>query len=343
MTHRARMAHFREGLGSMYSTAAILLHECVLIAAFTCGLGAEENVKDTLREARQLYNEGHYADAHTKFADALKTAQAGADNRTIAIILDDMGVNEEDIGDYGKAENSFNHGLSTYRSSNPDDPLVISLQSHLAELYLAEGRADDAEPMLRHTLEALRSDSHSDPVTLARAYEDLAVSRIMQQKYDEPETLLRQSQALMETALGTMHPRLISGLFAYSALMISEHKYAEAVAPAERAFNILKSTTLPVAKPDMVVGYSGLSTVYFHAGRLQEAVSYAKQAVDLAESTLGPVHPAVARCLTNYAYILNHTGRKKEAKAVEKRAAEIMKTLPATASGGNSVNINALR
>jgi tetratricopeptide (TPR) repeat protein len=337
------MAHFREGLRSMRSTAVILLRECVLMAAFTWGLGAQENIQDTLREARQLSNEGHYADAHTKLADALRMAQAGADNRAIAIVLDEMGVDETDMGDYGKAENSFDHGLSTFRPSNPKDHLLISLQTHLAELYLAEARVEGAETMLRHIVETLRSDSHPDPVTLARAYEGLAVSRIMQKKYDEPETLLRQSQALMEAALGTMHPRLMSGLFAYAALLESEHKYAEAVAPMERALQILTTTTLPVAKPDMVTGYSGLSTVYFHAGRLQESVSYARQAVDLAESTLGPAHPAVARCLNNYAYILKHTRRKNEAKAAEKRAEEIMKRLPATASGGNSVSISALR
>jgi tetratricopeptide (TPR) repeat protein len=327
----------------MHSTPELLLYECVLVAAFTCGAGAQDATKDNLREGRQLYNEGHYTEAHSKFAAALRTAQASSDDRMVAMILDDMGVDEEDIGDYGQSEITFNHGLSTLHASALEDPLHVSLQTHLAELYLAEGRPADAEPMLRHTIEALRRVPQPDPVSLARDYEDLAISRIMQQKYDEPEKLLRQSQSLMETALGPMNPKLISGLFAYAALLISQHKYAEAVVPAERAWKILCTTTLPVAKPDLVSGYSGLSTVYFHAGRTEESVDYARKAVELAESTLGSSHPAVARCLTNYAYILKHTGRKNEAKAIEKRAEEIMKNLPGTASGGNSVNVSALR
>jgi tetratricopeptide (TPR) repeat protein len=327
----------------MHSIPVNLLYECVLVAAFTCAAGAQDTTKDNLREGRQLYNEGHYAEAHTKFAAALRNAQASSDDRTVALVLDDMGVDEEDIGDYGQAETTFNHGLSRFRPPAPEDPVLISLQTHLAELYLAEGRPADAEPMLRHTIEALRRIPQPDPIALGREYEDLAISCIMQQKYDEPEKLLRQSQALMETALGPMNPKLISGLFAYAALLLSQHKYTEAVAPAERAWNILCTTTLPVAKPDMVAGYSGLSTVYFRAGRTEESASYARGAVELAESTLGPNHPAVARCLSNYAYILKHSGRKNEAKVVEKRAEEIMKKLPGTASGGNSVNVSALR
>jgi hypothetical protein len=68
----------------------------------------------------------------------------------------------------------------------------------------------------------------------------------------------------------------------------------------------------------------------------------ARQAVDLAEAVVGRNHPCVVRCLSNYAYILKHMGRKDQAKEIQKRADAISKTLPAVVVDGNTVNIAAL-
>jgi tetratricopeptide (TPR) repeat protein len=305
-------------------------------------VAAPQDNNDNLSAGRQLHREGLYAGARARFTAALRDAQAGSDTRAVATILDYLGMNEEDIGDYGRAETYFNHGLSTIHPYSPHDPVLIDLETHLAELYIAEMRPGDAEPMLRRTLEVLRGATSPDWLFVARADEDLAMACVMQHKYDEPEELLRQSQGVIEGHLGSENPRLTNGLFAIAALFTAKHRYAEAVAPAERAWQILHTTNLPVSRAKLAAAWSTLSAVYFHVGRAEEAVSFARQAVDSTEAVLGRLHPCVARCLSNYAYILKHTGRKHEAKEIQKKADEISKKLPPSAADGNTVNIAAL-
>jgi tetratricopeptide (TPR) repeat protein len=313
------------------------------LAGSALGAAGQQDNNDNLSEGRQLHGEGQYAAARARLTTALHDAQTGSDTRTVAMIFDYLGVNEEDSGDYRQAETYFNHGLSTILAYSPYDPMLIDLQTHLAELYTAEMRPGDAEPMLRQTLGVLRRAASPNWFFVARADEDLAITCVMQRKYDESEKLLRQSQGIIESHLGPANPRLTNGLFTLAALLLAEHRYAEAVAPAERAWQILHTTNLPVNMADLATAWSALSTVYFRVGRMEEAVSFARQAVDWAEAVVGRNHPSVARCLRNYAYILKHTGRKNEAKEIQKRADEILKKLPSGAADGNTVNIAALQ
>jgi tetratricopeptide (TPR) repeat protein len=322
----------------------LLLFLCggALLAGSAPGVAAQDDNNDNLAEGRQLSREGRYAEARVRLAAALRNAQRDSDTRSVAMILDCLGVNEEDSGDYRQAETYLNHGLSTIQPYSPYEPALIDLQTHLAELYMAEMRPEDAEPLLRRTLGALRRAASPDWLLVARAEEDLALTGVMQHRYDEPEKLLRHSQGLIEGQLGPANPRLTNSLFAFAALLTAEHRYAEAVAPAERGWQILHSMNLSLAKADLATACTALSTVYFRVGRTGEALSMARQAVDLAEAVVGRNHPCVVRCLSNYAYILKHMGRKDQAKEIQKRADAISKTLPAVVVDGNTVNIAAL-
>ena len=228
----------------------LLLFLCggALLAGSAPGVAAQDDNNDNLAEGRQLSREGRYAEARVRLAAALRNAQRDSDTRSVAMILDCLGVNEEDSGDYRQAETYLNHGLSTIQPYSPYEPALIDLQTHLAELYMAEMRPEDAEPLLRRTLGALRRAASPDWLLVARAEEDLALTGVMQHRYDEPEKLLRHSQGLIEGQLGPANPRLTNSLFAFAALLTAEHRYAEAVAPAERGWQILHSMNLSLAK-----------------------------------------------------------------------------------------------
>jgi tetratricopeptide (TPR) repeat protein len=321
----------------------LLLCGGALFAGWAPCAAAQQDNNDDLAQGRQCSLEGRYAEARAYLTVALRNAQTGSDSRSVAMILDYLGVNAEDSGDYRQAETYFNHGLSTIHPYAPHDPVLMNLQTHLAELYTAEVRPEDAEPMLRRTLGVLRGAPPADWRLVARAEEDLALIGVMQHRYDAPEKLLRHSQGLIEAQLGPASPRLTNGLFTFAALLTAEHRYAEAVAPAEKAWQILHRRNLSLAKADLATACTALGAVYFRAGRTEEALSMARQAVDLAEAVAERDHPCTARCLSNYAYILKHTGHKDEAKGIQKRADEIAKTLPPGAADGDTVNIAALR
>ncbi|HUB81454.1 MAG TPA: tetratricopeptide repeat protein [Bryobacteraceae bacterium] len=323
----------------------LLITLCIsqLLLPARLGYAAAQQTENDLLVGRGLHRQGSYDEARVKLAAALRDAQAdGSDTRTVALILDCMGTNEEDSGDFRQAEVFLNRGLSLIHPYAPHDPVLIALETHLAELYMAEVRPEDAEQMLRHSLNALRRASHPEPGLLSVVERNLALTCVMLHRYEEADKLLREAQALLESELGPLHPRLASGLFAYASLLTAEHKYMEAVAPAERAWKILHGTSVPVGKVALASACSALSSIYFRAGRVAEASSLALQAANLEEEAAGPNHPAVAFYLQNYAYILRHTGHKKEAKTIQKRAGDISQHAPSL-SVGDTINIAALR
>jgi tetratricopeptide (TPR) repeat protein len=296
-----------------------------------------------LAEGQQLRARDRFDDARTIFRDLLRDVRKeNSDPRFEALVLDNLALDEQDSGDYPAAETAFNHGLAAFHSNHAADPTAIALIAHLAELYIAEARSEDAEPLLRQAVETLRSSPLPDPIALSIVEEDLAVVYIMRRKFEEPETLLRHSEALLENTLGPDNPRLTASLLTYAGLLTAERRFADAVVPAERAWQILCHSSIPIPKPYRASALSVLGAVYYRAGRLAEAESSARQSVELADESLGPQHPRLELYLLNYASILKKAGHKSEAKAVQKRADEMMEQYPA-ASSRYTVNVASVR
>lgn len=312
-----------------------------LAAALACCASAQTGDSvDMLTTGQHLRAEGHFAEARTAFTALLRNVETDQTGRLSAVVLDNLAINEQDSGAYTQAETDFNQALGKFHGAK-DDAIQLNVKTHLAELYIMEQRPEDAEPLLRHVAAALQTIEHPDHLALAVVYEDLAVAQMMQGKFHDPETLLRQSMALEETELGPKNPKLAGSLLTYATVLTMQHRNANAVGPAERGWQILENTDQPVSKPYRASAMTVLSVIYFRAGRLAEAQSFAQQSVDLGEESLGPYHPRLASYLDNYAYILKHADHKKEAKEVQKRADAIRDQHPGTS--GYTVNVAALR
>jgi len=317
-----------------------------MVAALTGGASAQPaDFSQRLREGQLLRAHDRFAEARQVYRALLQDVRKDSSNHRLeALVLDNLGVDEQDSGDYAAAETAFNHGISVFSAqAAADDPILVALKSHLAELYIAEIRPDDAEPLLRQTVAALRSSRVPSPIQLSVSTEDLAVVFILRRKFAEPEVLLRDAQSLIENAVGPDDPRLTSSLMTYAGLLIAQHRFAAAIEPAERALRLVNTTAIPITKPYIASVLSVLSAVYFHAGRRADAISYAHKAVEIAEASLGPQHPRLGLYLANYAYILRSGGHRNEAKAAQKRADEIVEQHPLAASRGYTVNVAALR
>lgn len=329
----------------LHSKTLRWLTSSILFAALaSCATAQTSGVSKRLAEGRQLRLQGRFAEARKVFLALLRDAQTDTlDGRLAVVVLDNLGIDEEDAGNYAAAETAFNHALATTYGSIADDPIPIALKTHLAELYTAEKRPEAAEPLLRQTAGALRSSAQPDRKALSVAYLDLAIVCIMQRRFQEAETTLRQAQAMLETEYGSGNPVLAAGLLTYAGLLVSQHRYAESVAPAEHAWQILQAKPASMPKSYLASALDMLGAVYYHMGRTAEAKSCARQCVELAESSLGPQHPRMGLYLANYAAILKRAGSKHEAKDTQKRADAILAASGSATAAGYTVNAGALR
>jgi tetratricopeptide (TPR) repeat protein len=316
-----------------------------IAAALASSAAAQtDDVISRLRQGQQLRAHNRFTEARKVYRDLLRDVREHSPNRRLeGLVLDNLGRDEQDRGDYAAAETAYNHGLAAVQGLSADDSVPVALKTHLAELYIAENRAEDAEPILRQSLAVLRSSTTRDLVALSEASEDLAVVCILRKKFAESEQLLREAQALIESAGGGDDRRLASSLLTYAGLLGAEHHHSEAIVPAERAWQILSSNPSDVQTPYLASALSVLAVVYYSAGRLEDAEASAQKCVEMAEASLGTRHPRLVLYYTNYAGILKLAGRKNEAKAFRKKAEEIMEQNPSSGTGGYTVNVASLR
>jgi len=315
-----------------------------LACVWCCGTAAQTNdFYGRLFEGQKLRNSDKFAEALKVHQALLKDVQkVSGEPRLTALVFDNVAVDQEDCGNYASAETAFNQGLAVLPpSSSYSDPVEANLKVHLSELYISENRPDDADGLLRQAREGLRQNS-AESLALAIVDEDLAVVCIMRHKMIEPEALLRQSQALIEKQFGPGSTKSVSSLLTYAGYLIKQHRYDDALDPAEAAWKILSKSPTPLPKPFLASAQSVRSAVFYHAGRIPEAEDCARQAVELAKASLGPDHPRLGFFLANYAVILKNEGRRSEAKAIQKEADAIQDRNPAIGAG-DTVNIASLR
>jgi hypothetical protein len=63
-----------------------------------------------------------------------------------------------------------------------------------------------------------------------------------------------------------------------------------------------------------------LAETYRRSGRFGEAEPLYQRAMQTVTKRLGPEHPDVTTCMLSYARLLQDTGRKREAKRLQKEA-----------------------
>ncbi len=292
-------------------------------------------------DGQRLRGRGQYAEAEKIFTQLLKDADPGT--RTAAVVMDHLALTYQGMGHYLDAEGMFAKSLVIWKKLDNAKLDEANVETHLAELYLEERKPADAEPLLMQAIDTLRAMPNPDKVALAVNMNVLAVVYAVQQKGDEGERLLREGLRLLEVELGPEHPMVVSSLTPLTGVLLAQHRYSDAVEPAERAWKILRSSAPHIGDPDLASALDALGLVYAHTGRITEAESVAKQAVDMAERVYGPQHPRTARYLKTYASILQQMNRKSEAKALVKRADGILAQSALDNPTQHTVRANSLR
>ncbi len=143
-------------------------------------------------------------------------------------------------GHYTKAVTQIQAALRAAEAFGPDDPRLATSLNNLAELYRAQGRYGEAEPLHTRALairEKALGPGHPD---VAQSLNNLAGFYNTQGRYAEAEPLYQRSLAISEKALGPEHPHVALSLENYASLLreigrADEAERMEARAKAIRA------------------------------------------------------------------------------------------------------------
>jgi len=218
--------------------------------------------------------QGDHRAAQALFLEALgmKRRLFGEKHPEVAAGLANLGIVANDEGDLARAEALYRQALAMQRELlGENHPDLADTLNNLAFVQADRGDLPGAIASERESLEIYRHLFPGDHPEVARVGNRLGLWLIRAGSYPEAEQELTRALAMRERLLGPDHPDVASSLAHLAILQVARHEFAAALASAERAGKIYRSSSSPgwkIAIADSVAGgaLTGL-------GRLDDAAT----------------------------------------------------------------------
>ncbi len=200
-----------------------------------------------------------------------------------------------------------------------DPGAIASVMGHLATVHYRQGEYDDAERLLRRTLELRERALGADHPTIAGTANNLGNILAGQGRFEEAQQQLQRAVEVYERALGSSHPNVASSLANLGNVLDSQGKYEDAERAHRRALE-LEMAALGEDHPDVARSLNNLALVLGSRGEHEDAERLYRQALTIRERHLGLEHPDVATTAFNLAHALINKGEPDVAENYFRRA-----------------------
>jgi tetratricopeptide (TPR) repeat protein len=284
----------------------------------------------------------------SRYADAEKAARTCLTVRQDSLPADHPNISESKVklarilaeeGKYSEARELASNALKTSEAAFGKDDnnlFVARAKNCLGNIYRQDGRYTDATNLLQEALTSEQKIFGQENIDIAVTMRDLALVQEEQANFSEAETLLKNSQRIINTQAGPDHPERAAAANALGDLYLRDGKYAEAEPLFKQALELSKRA---LGENNVVTARSArdLGELAVKQNKYAEAQAYFQQALSIDENLYGDKAPQIAGDLMSLATAYGSQGQSAQAEPLLKRAAEIKNVLP----GGGAVAIEA--
>ncbi len=216
--------------------------------------------------------------------------------------------------------------------------------NNLASNLDAQGRASDAEPMYRKSLEIYERLLGLEHSNTATCYNNLASNLDAQGRASDAEPMYRKSLEIYERLLGAEHLQTATACSNLATNLQAQGRASEAESLHRRSLDI-RERVLGPEHPHTAMSYNNLASNLDAQGRASDAEPMYRKAIDIRERVLGPEHPLTATACNNLATNLQAQGRASEAESLHRRSLDIRERVlglehPQTATSYNNLASN---
>jgi tetratricopeptide (TPR) repeat protein len=277
-----------------------------------------------------LYRKGRYREAEPVLLDAIEELEHGfgRDHPEVATALNNLAVCYKYLARFTDAGALYQRALTILeRALGPDRPEVASIYHNLGGLEHAAGNWSRGEPFARRSVRIRTRALGPNHPDVAADLTALAALLDRQKKYDDAERLYHRALAIVERAYGPDDHQVAVNLNNLGAIYQSRGRVAEAEEMFRRALRI---DTACLGRDHPKVGFATNNlAVLLSADRPEEAATLFRRALAIFRHTLGRQHPNVGVCLENYSAVVRTLGRRQEATALARQAAQILSKVEA--------------
>ena len=203
---------------------------------------------------------------------------------------------------------------------------LVNCQFWIAELYNAQGRYIEAEPLYQQILEIRQNLLGKISLQVAQSLHSLAELYRSQGRYTEAEPLYQQALGQRQHLLGKNHLQVAQSLNDLAILHYLQGRYTEAEPLFQQALE-MRQYLLGEENYQIAQSLGSLALLYNSQGRYGEAEPLYQRALILEKYLLGEEHLDVATTVNNLALLYNLQGRYSEAEPLFQQALLIYEKL----------------
>ena len=217
-----------------------------------------------------------------------------------------------------RAVTLIDRGVKNAQALNKEPAVQAELYLTLGTIYVKLGKFDQADPLLRSSLERHKSFAGPDSADVAADLVSLGVLRFNQSKIPEAEHLIRDGLAMSRRHAPPGDPSVGKALSALGHVLEERGAYDEAVKTLDEAVRLQSGK--PEATTDLSDSLNLLAIAHHYLGHLNQADLLYKQALAIDRQLYGDVHPRVADDYFDIGYLQHDLGREADSERYYREA-----------------------
>jgi len=185
-------------------------------------------------------------------------------------------------GEYAAAERNFSGAIAKGERFGRNDLRVAQAVSQLAQVYVAQGKFVDAEPLYLRALHIYEESRGNEHLDVAATVNNLGVLHKMHGQYAAAEPYLVRALAIKEKLLGTEDPEVALSLHNLASLYVAQERYEQAEPLFRRAIAIRERGA---HGPELAKSLEQYAGVLRRVGRAVEAEAIEARAKEVRSGT----------------------------------------------------------
>lgn len=226
------------------------------------------------------------------------------------------------------------------RELDQDPEIQARLLETMGKVYTSLGALEEAEPLLRQSLERRRALPGSADSGLASSLNSLGFLLALRANYDESEKAYEEALAIRRRIHGPGHPEVAESLTGLAYLKGLRGDFGTAETLLREALQ-MRQATLGMKHVDVAQTMEELGLNYYDQGNYDRAEELLTEALEMRQELLGAEpHPAIAENLNNLAAVVYMQGDARRAEDLFREALEIKRALLPEANNEIAVGMN---
>jgi tetratricopeptide (TPR) repeat protein len=237
-----------------------------------------------------------------------------------------VGARAVQKGDFAEAEELLTAAVDEATKYGDNDPRLATSLVRLADCYLFQGKAAQAEPFYHRSLVIRQRALGPEFAETAESLNGLGLACRLSGKNREAEEYLSKALAIREKSLGPEHTLVAETANNLAAVYASIDKHAEAEQLYKRSLAICYKNLGPesaeVAETD-----KHLADLYLRDGKVAQSDKLYKRALAIGQKSLGKDHPYICSIMDGLAEVCRASNHEADADEMSRNAQAVREKL----------------